>query len=54
MRRKKLPGSSALAQRAHFLKGGPMELGKAAKSRRRRKQNRLQERQVERGNYDAE
>ena len=41
MRKRKLPGQSILAQKAHFLKGGPMEPGKAARNRRKRKSNHL-------------
>ncbi|MCX6344701.1 MAG: hypothetical protein NT018_06470 [Armatimonadetes bacterium] len=52
MRKKKIPGQSLLAQRAHFLKGGPMERSKAAKAKRRRKANRQEERQIEKGNAD--
>ncbi len=52
MRKKKIPGQSLLAQRAHFLKGGPMEPSKAANTKRRRKVNRQQERQIEKGNTD--
>lgn len=52
MRRKKIPGRSLFAARAHFLKGGPMEVSKAAKSRRKRRQNRDEERRVEKGERD--
>jgi len=53
LRRKKLPGQSIFARRAHFLKGGPMELGKTARSKRRRKSDHQQERRVERGEDEA-
>lgn len=52
MRKKRIPGRSLIAAKAHFLKGGPMEASKSTKSKRRRRQDREQERRVERGEHD--
>jgi len=50
--RRRIPGKSLFAQKAHFLKGGPQELTKEARSRKRRKADRMQERRIERGEVD--
>ncbi|MCL5103550.1 MAG: hypothetical protein M1133_05475 [Armatimonadetes bacterium] len=50
--RRRIPGKSLFASKAHFLKAGPHELGKRAGAKRRRKANRLQERRAERGETD--
>ncbi|MEN6356888.1 MAG: hypothetical protein ABFD83_07360 [Armatimonadota bacterium] len=47
--RRRIPGKSLFAQKAHFLKAGPHELGKKAQHKRRRKTERRQERRAERG-----
>ena len=50
--RRKIPGKSLFASKAHFLKAGPHEPGKHANAKRRRKGNRLQERRAEMGDAD--
>ncbi|MCE5324191.1 hypothetical protein LLG46_12880 [bacterium] len=50
--RRRIPGKSFFAQKAHFLKAGPHEPDKKAMHKRRRKIERQQERHAERGNID--
>ncbi|MCE5314656.1 MAG: hypothetical protein ABFD49_10310 [Armatimonadota bacterium] len=50
--RRRIPGKSIFAQKAHFLKAGPHESDKKSQHKRRRKIERQQERQAERGNID--
>ena len=52
MMRRRIPGRSLFAQKAHFLKAGPHELEKRAQHKRRRKIERRQERRAERGDVD--
>lgn len=48
---RRIPGKSLFARKAHFLKGGPHEVSKRARSKRRRKLNRRDEHRAERGDY---
>lgn len=43
---RRIPGKSLFAAKAHFLKGGPHELSKRARNKRRRKCDRSQEREA--------
>lgn len=49
--RRRIPGRSLFARKAHFLKAGPHEPGRRALHKRRRKIDRREERQADRGDY---
>ena len=47
--RRRIPGKSFFARKAHALKGGPREPDKRAQRRRKRKADRSEERDADRG-----
>lgn len=49
---RRIPGKSLFAAKAHFLKAGPHDADKRAKSRRRRKLFKAEERRAERGDIE--
>ena len=53
MRRRRIPGKSLFAQKAHFRKAGAHEPLERARRKRRRKQDKLDERRADRGDLDG-